>query len=35
MGASCLVIGKGLSGMAPTIKRFFPGLFNRLVARRD
>ncbi len=29
-----VVIGKGLSGLAPTIKRFFPGLFNTLAAKR-
>ncbi|BDF94160.1 hypothetical protein KAN5_09980 [Pseudoalteromonas sp. KAN5] len=28
-----VVIGEGISGWAPTIKRFFPGLFNRLTAR--
>ena len=28
-----VVIGEGISGWAPTIKRFFPGLFNRLTAK--
>ena len=28
-----VVIGQGLSGWAPFIKRFFPGLFNRLTAK--
>ncbi len=32
-GKDEVVIGKGLSGWAPTIKRFFPGLFNRLTAK--
>jgi short-subunit dehydrogenase len=27
-----VVIGKGLSGLAPTIKRFFPTLFNKITA---
>ncbi|CAM4232359.1 hypothetical protein PSOS111911_09000 [Pseudoalteromonas ostreae] len=32
-GKDEVVIGEGLSGLAPTIKRFFPSLFNRLTAR--
>lgn len=28
-----VVIGRGLSGLAPTIKRLFPSLYNRLSAR--
>ncbi|MGO2371990.1 MAG: SDR family oxidoreductase [Pseudoalteromonas prydzensis] len=32
-GQDEVVIGEGISGWAPTIKRFFPGLFNRLTAR--
>lgn len=28
-----VIIGQGLSGWAPTIKRFFPKLFNRLTAK--
>lgn len=28
-----VVIGEGISGWAPTIKRFFPSLFNRLTAK--
>lgn len=34
-GKEEVVIGKGISGLAPTIKRFFPGLFNSLAARRE
>lgn len=34
-GKDEVVIGEGLSGWAPTIKRFFPGLFNRLTARTN
>ncbi|MBW2941860.1 SDR family oxidoreductase [Zhongshania aquimaris] len=30
-----VVIGKGFSGLAPTIKRFFPGLFNRISAKTE
>jgi len=30
-----VIIGKGLSGWAPTIKRFFPTLFNRLSAKTN
>ncbi|WP_404339796.1 SDR family oxidoreductase [Pseudoalteromonas mariniglutinosa] len=30
-----VVIGEGISGLAPTIKRFFPRLFNRLTARMN
>ena len=30
-----VVIGEGLSGWAPTIKRFFPSLFNRLTAKTN
>lgn len=30
-----VVVGQGLSGWAPTIKRFFPGLFNRLTAKTN
>jgi len=29
-----VVIGKGVSGLAPTIKRFFPGLYAKLAAKR-
>lgn len=29
------IIGKGLSALAPTLKRFFPGLVRRIVAKRD
>ncbi|MGB1302502.1 MAG: SDR family NAD(P)-dependent oxidoreductase, partial [Pseudoalteromonas tetraodonis] len=28
-----VVVGQGLSGWAPFIKRFFPSLFNRLTAK--
>ncbi|WP_372762860.1 SDR family oxidoreductase [Pseudoalteromonas sp.] len=28
-----VIVGQGLSGWAPTIKRFFPRLFNRLTAK--
>lgn len=34
-GKDEVVIGEGLSGWAPTINRFFPGLFNRLTARTN
>lgn len=34
-GQDEVVIGEGISGWAPTIKRFFPGLFNRLTARTN
>ncbi|OUR94994.1 3-oxoacyl-ACP reductase [Gammaproteobacteria bacterium 42_54_T18] len=34
-GKDEIVIGKGISGLAPTIKRFFPGLYNTLAARRE
>jgi short-subunit dehydrogenase len=30
-----IVVGQGLSGWAPAIKRFFPGLFNRLTAKTN
>ena len=30
-----VIIGKGLSGWAPTIKRFFPTLFNRITAKTN
>lgn len=30
-----VVVGQGLSGWAPTIKRFFPGIFNRLTAKTN
>ncbi|KYL34677.1 3-oxoacyl-ACP reductase [Pseudoalteromonas agarivorans] len=30
-----VIVGKGLSGWAPTIKRFFPRLFNRLTAKTN
>ncbi len=30
-----VIVGQGLSGWAPTIKRFFPGLFNRLTAKTN
>jgi dehydrogenase/reductase SDR family protein 7B len=30
-----VVIGKGISGWAPTIYRFFPGLFRKLAARKN
>lgn len=30
-----VVIGEGISGLAPTIKRFFPGFFNRLTAKMN
>lgn len=30
-----VVVGKGLSVAAPTIKRFFPGLFNRISAKME
>ncbi|MBD2859777.1 SDR family oxidoreductase [Spongiibacter sp. KMU-158] len=30
-----VVIGKGISGMGPTIKRFFPGVYNRLAAKME
>ena len=30
-----IIVGKGISALAPTIKRFFPGLFNRLSARME
>lgn len=34
-GKDEVVIGKGLSKLAPTLKRFFPGLVRRIVAKRD
>lgn len=30
-----VVIGEGISGWAPTIKRFFPALFNRMTAKKS
>lgn len=30
-----VVIGEGISGWAPTIKRFFPALFNRMTAKKN
>jgi dehydrogenase/reductase SDR family protein 7B len=30
-----VVVGKGISAIAPTIKRFFPGLFNRISAKME
>ena len=30
-----VIVGKGISALAPTIKRFFPTLFNYLSARRE
>ncbi|MDA8939781.1 SDR family oxidoreductase [Pseudoalteromonas marina] len=30
-----VIVGQGLSGWAPTIKRFFPNLFNRLTAKTN
>ncbi|MGS0535820.1 SDR family oxidoreductase [Pseudoalteromonas sp. SaAl2] len=30
-----VVVGQGLSGWAPTIKRFFPGICNRLTAKTN
>lgn len=30
-----VVVGQGLSGWAPTIKRFFPGIFDRLTAKTN
>ncbi|XQF92008.1 SDR family oxidoreductase [Pseudoalteromonas espejiana] len=30
-----VVIGQGISGWAPTIKRFFPALFNKLTAKAN
>jgi len=30
-----VIVGQGLSGWAPTIKRFFPTLFNRLTAKTN
>ncbi|MAD04095.1 MAG: short chain dehydrogenase [Pseudoalteromonas sp.] len=30
-----VVIGEGISGLAPTIKRFFPSFFNRLTAKMN
>jgi len=30
-----VVIGEGISGWAPTIKRFFPALFNHLTAKKN
>lgn len=29
------IIGKGLSALAPTLKRFFPGLVRRITAKRE
>lgn len=29
------IIGKGLSALAPTLKRFFPGLVRRMTAKRE
>ncbi len=34
-GKDQVVIGEGISGLAPTIKRFFPGFFNRLSAKTE
>ena len=34
-GKDEVVIGKGISAMSPTIKRFFPGMFNYLSARSE
>jgi hypothetical protein len=31
-GRDEIIVGKGISALAPTIKRFFPGLFNRISA---
>ncbi len=33
-GKDEVVIGKGISGMAPTIKRLAPGLMNKIMAKR-
>lgn len=30
-----IVVGKGISALAPTIKRFFPRLFNRISAKME
>jgi short-subunit dehydrogenase len=30
-----VVIGRGISGMAPTIKRFFPRLYTKLAAKME
>ncbi|NMR25967.1 SDR family oxidoreductase [Pseudoalteromonas sp. NEC-BIFX-2020_015] len=30
-----VVVGEGISGWAPTIKRFFPGFFNRMTAKKN
>lgn len=30
-----VIVGQGLSGLAPTIKRFFPSLFNRITAKTN
>jgi dehydrogenase/reductase SDR family protein 7B len=30
-----VVVGKGISALAPTIKRFFPNLFNRISAKME
>ena len=34
-GKDEIVIGKGLSGIAPLIKRLTPGLLNRIMAKRE
>lgn len=34
-GRDEVIVGKGLSALAPTIKRFFPGLFNRISAKME
>lgn len=34
-GKDEVVIGQGVSALAPTIKRLFPGLFNRISARSE
>jgi short-subunit dehydrogenase len=31
-GRDEIIVGKGISALAPTIKRFFPSLFNRISA---
>jgi short-subunit dehydrogenase len=34
-GKDEVVIGRGISGMAPTIKRFFPSLYTKLAAKME
>jgi dehydrogenase/reductase SDR family member 7B len=34
-GRDEVVVGKGISALGPTIKRFFPGLYNRLAAKME